>query len=68
MAKKSKTGPSTRYNEAKETISIMLTPTAKAQLDSQASQIGITRSEFVEQIARGILPLDISQLGKLQTS
>jgi hypothetical protein len=40
-----------------------MTPTGAKQLDALAKQMGLTRSEFVERIARGIIPLHPNALG-----
>jgi hypothetical protein len=45
------------HNEPKKRYSITLTPTCVANLDAIAKERGISRSEFVEQIGRGIIPL-----------
>lgn len=43
----------TEYEEAKQRCNLTLTPTAIASLDTFATQLNISRSEFVERIARG---------------
>lgn len=50
------------YSEVKASVSLALTPTAIYRLDSLAKTMGLSRSEFVEQIARGLI--DISQKEK----
>lgn len=42
------------YNELKKAYSLSLTPTAINSLDSHAKICGISRSELVEQFARGL--------------
>ncbi len=41
------------YDEVKKKTQLILTPTAIASLDHFATQLNISRSEFVERIARG---------------
>lgn len=43
----------TKHNETKERCNLSLTPTAIAALDATATQQDISRSELVEQYARG---------------
>jgi len=45
------------HNEPKKRYSITLTPTCVANLDAIAKKRGISRSELVEQIGRGLIPL-----------
>ena len=45
------------YDEKKKPPNLALTPTAAKMLDELATKMGLTRSEFVERIARGIIPL-----------
>lgn len=45
------------YNEVKKQVNLSLTPTAIDRLDKLAKQHRLSRSEFVEQIARGFIPL-----------
>lgn len=52
-------GPEPRYGETKEPITIALTPTGVNLLDDLAAQFSLSRSEFVEQIARQIIPLKL---------
>ncbi|MBD2088831.1 ribbon-helix-helix protein, CopG family [Microcoleus sp. FACHB-1515] len=49
------------HDEVKRQISLALTPTAQQRLDEMAEQQGLSRSEFVEQIARGLIPLATPQ-------
>ncbi|MBE9233758.1 ribbon-helix-helix protein, CopG family [Cuspidothrix issatschenkoi LEGE 03284] len=48
------------YDEVKAKQTLSLTPTAVKGLDKLAESLGISRSEVVEQIGRGIIPLAIS--------
>lgn len=45
------------YDEIKTRATMTLTPTAIKELDRKATELGITRSELVEQFARGIIKL-----------
>lgn len=45
------------YDEKKKPLNLALTPTGAKMLDELATKMGLTRSEFVERIARGIIPL-----------
>ncbi len=51
------------YDEKKKPLNLAMTPTGAKQLDALAKQMGLTRSEFVERIARGIIPLHPNALG-----
>lgn len=42
------------YGEHKATVSVTLTPTAIERLDQQAAVMGISRSELIERLARGL--------------
>jgi hypothetical protein len=42
----------TKYVELKQRCSLSLTPTAIALLDKKAERAGLSRSEYVEQVAR----------------
>ena len=53
---------STLYGETKKSVSMTLTETAVKVLDQMAIELNLTRSELVEQIARGIIS---SQGGKV---
>ncbi|HEY9598394.1 MAG TPA: ribbon-helix-helix protein, CopG family [Cyanophyceae cyanobacterium] len=46
-------GQPRHYDENKEKVTVRITPTAIASLDSLATQLNISRSEFVERLARG---------------
>ena len=43
------------YNEVKKQVSLSLTPTAIVKLDELAKEHNLSRSEFVEQVARGLI-------------
>lgn len=52
MGKKRIKGEAAIYDEIKKTTAIVLTPTAVLMLDIRAKELGISRSELVEQFAR----------------
>lgn len=56
------------YGEAKKKYTITLTPTAWATLDEMATRVGLSRSDLVERLARGLIPCDRKTLleGELQ--
>lgn len=67
MAKKGEKGTRGQpkiYSEVKQSISFCLTPTAIAILSKSAKAKRISRSEFVEQFARGLLDLDLKKKEK----
>ncbi|MBI4784190.1 MAG: ribbon-helix-helix protein, CopG family [Oscillatoriophycideae cyanobacterium NC_groundwater_1537_Pr4_S-0.65um_50_18] len=43
------------YGEKKDRINISLTPTAQKLLNQQAVSLGVSRSELIEQLARGLV-------------
>jgi len=45
------------YSETKKFVTFTLTPSGIAHLNELADQYDLSRSEFVEQIARGVIPL-----------
>lgn len=46
------------WDEVKKKVGIALTPTAAEGLDRLAKEYNLSKSEFIEQIARGIIRLD----------
>lgn len=50
-------GQSERYEEVKRPLNLALTPTAAEMLKDLAAKYGLSKSEFVEQVARGLIPL-----------
>ena len=48
-----------KYGEKKTNMSNLVTPTAQAGLDTLAHGMGISRSEFLEQIGRGLLQVSV---------
>jgi hypothetical protein len=53
--KKSRKGVGELYDEAKVDTLLTLTPTARRNLDQQAKELEVSRSEVVERFARGQL-------------
>lgn len=45
------------YGEPKKPTIFSLTPTASEKLDVLAAEFALSRSELIEQIARGIIPV-----------
>lgn len=45
------------YGELKKPTMISLTPTAAGKLETLASEFSLSRSELIEQIARGMIPI-----------
>lgn len=54
---KSQRGQGEIYSEIKKSTSVGLTPTATRELDQIAAALGISRSELVERIGRGLLQI-----------
>jgi len=50
------------WGEAKERFSIMLTPTAAQKIDDRAKALGLSRSELLEQAARGVVSINDTEL------
>lgn len=50
------------WGEAKERFSIMLTPTAAQKIDDRAKALGLSRSELLEQAARGVVAISDTDL------
>ncbi len=50
------------YDEHKKRVNISLTPTAVERLDALAGSMDVSRSELIEQVARGTIPLRINDL------
>ncbi|WP_299484766.1 ribbon-helix-helix protein, CopG family [Acaryochloris sp. IP29b_bin.137] len=45
------------YDEVKGQVNLSLTATGVKGLDELAKQMGLSRSEFIEQVGRGLLPV-----------
>jgi metal-responsive CopG/Arc/MetJ family transcriptional regulator len=52
------------WGEAKERFSIMLTPTAAQKIDDRAKALGLSRSELLEQAARGVVSISDTELAE----
>ncbi|MEL7038883.1 MAG: CopG family transcriptional regulator, partial [Cyanobacteria bacterium J06592_8] len=65
MSRKKKRGVPTLYSESKVKVGVSLTPTGAKRLGDIAKQLGLSRSEFVERIARG--QFDVSGSGSETT-
>ncbi|MBD1821116.1 hypothetical protein H6F51_01085 [Cyanobacteria bacterium FACHB-DQ100] len=57
---KSSRGRPEMYSEVKIGVCIALTCTAITRLDELAKSVQLSRSEFVEQIARGLIKIDLN--------
>jgi len=55
--KKTSKGYPELYDEVKKRVNLSLTPTAIAGLDRLSQELNLSRSELVEQIGRGLIPL-----------
>ena len=55
--KKTSQGYPELYDEVKKRVNLSLTPTAIAGLDKLSQELNLSRSELVEQIGRGLIPL-----------
>ena len=55
--KKTSKGYPELYDEVKKRVNLSLTPTAIAGLDELSQELDLSRSELVEQIGRGLIPL-----------
>ncbi|MFY7804003.1 MAG: CopG family transcriptional regulator, partial [Limnoraphis robusta] len=65
MSRKKKRGVPTLYSESKVKVGVSLTPTGAKRLGDIARELGLSRSEFVERIARG--QFDVSGSGNETT-
>ena len=59
---RSRKGLGQYYSEPKKPTMVGLTPTAVEQLDELAAEFHLSRSEFIEQIARRMIPVGIPRL------
>jgi hypothetical protein len=57
-------GKGVGWEEPKKSTSLFLTPTARKKLDDMAESLGLSRSELVEQIARGELKREYNPVKK----
>lgn len=54
---KNERGKPEKWDELKKRVMLSLTPTGVDGLDAIASSLGLNRSELVERIGRGIIPI-----------
>lgn len=59
---KNQRGEPELYDELKKRITLAVTPTGVEGLDAIASSLGLSRSELVERIGRGMIALDLNSL------
>lgn len=57
---KSTRGRPEMYSEVKTSVCLALTRTAIFKLDELAKSMKLSRSEFVEQVARGLISINLS--------
>lgn len=57
MGKKRMKGEGVYHDEVKKPVNLTLTPTAAGGLDAIAKSRDLSRSEMVERIGRGLIPL-----------
>lgn len=55
--KKNQKGQPEKYGEMKKRTNFTLTPTGTAQLENLAARRELSKSEFIEQVARGEIPI-----------
>ena len=48
------------YDEVKRRVNLAITPTGIEGLDALASDLGVSRSELVERIGRGLISLNLN--------
>jgi hypothetical protein len=48
------------YDEVKRRVNLAITPTGIEGLDAIASELGVSRSELVERIGRGLISLNLN--------
>lgn len=51
--------PHLKHGEKKSSMNNMVTPTAQVGLNKLAHEMGVSRSEFLEQIGRGLLQVSV---------
>ena len=57
MARKKQRGQPELYDEVKKRVTIELTPTGDKRLSELASTFDLSKSEFIEQLARNAIPI-----------
>jgi hypothetical protein len=65
--KQSRKGLGQYYSEPKKATMIGLTPTAVEQLDALAAEFHLSRSEFIERIARRMIPVGATGLSAVSS-
>lgn len=63
---KNQRGEPELYDELKKRITLAVTPTGVEGLDAIASSLGLSRSELVERIGRGLIGLDLNSLSEAE--
>lgn len=51
------------WGELKKPVTMTLTPTSISGLDALAYSLGLSRSELVERIGRGVIPIHLDTFG-----
>lgn len=59
---KNERGKPEKWDELKKRVMLSLTPTGVDGLDAIASSLGLNRSELVERIGRGVIPIHVDNL------
>lgn len=59
---KNKRGQPEKWDELKKRVMLSLTPTSVDGLDALAHGLGLSRSELVERIGRGVIPIHVDPL------
>lgn len=59
-------GQPEKWDELKKRVMLSLTPTGVDGLDAIATTLGLNRSELVERIGRGIIPIHLDTLDSSQ--
>ena len=61
LSQKNLRGRAELYDEVKQCFSVALTPTGASKLDALARSFHLSRSELVEKVARGQIPLQLEE-------
>jgi hypothetical protein len=64
--KKNQKGQPEKYGEMKKRVNFTLTPTGIAKLEGLASQMQLSKSELIEQVARGDISIQPSALTTME--
>ena len=65
--RKSMRGVPEMYDERKEPTTLSLTPTARRGLDAFGESLSISRSELVERIGRGLIPIAVTKFAETKS-